>query len=303
MSKSSFFTNGPASDFGYENVRAARNEFTARARENCEALWKIYAPYADAHFLIEVKRSFDARYWEMYLATFLIHEGYDISCPKPGPDVGIEVSGRRIWFEATCPTRGADGSPNQVPKRRASSAGQLPVVEDVPNERMILRYLNSIATKYNEQYVAWLKQGVVCEADSFIIAINPRGLGHDHADTSPPRVLQAAFEVGNPYVSIDSETMTKIDEGYMFRDKIEKASGSEVPTGVFNRDEYIGLSGLLCSRVDVVNQPENMGEDFQFVTNPRARAKLPDGFRLKGVYFRVDHNDEGYLVTPEASDR
>jgi hypothetical protein len=63
------------------------------------------------NFLVEIRSSFDVRYWEMYLTMALIDLGFDVLCPKPGPDVGIEVDGQRIWFEATSPSRGADGAP------------------------------------------------------------------------------------------------------------------------------------------------------------------------------------------------
>ena len=58
----------------------------------------------------EIRSNFYARYWEMYLITYLIGEGYTVHCPKPGPDVGIEFDKRRIWFKRHSPTRGADGT-------------------------------------------------------------------------------------------------------------------------------------------------------------------------------------------------
>src|SRR5690242_6440575 len=112
------FADGDATDIGYMNVRAARDRRAKKDRENCESLWEIYEPYADAEFLVEIRNNLDARYWEMYLTTTLIQQGFKVCCPKPGPDVGIEFARRRIWFEATSPTRGAESSPDQVPERR-----------------------------------------------------------------------------------------------------------------------------------------------------------------------------------------
>src|SRR5450432_925204 len=102
MAKSPFFSAGPASDIGFKNVRDLNNDYMRAARENCEALWELYEPYADTEFLTEIKSNFDARYWEMYLTVFFIKEGFKVCCPKPGPDIGIEFDGQRIWFEATC---------------------------------------------------------------------------------------------------------------------------------------------------------------------------------------------------------
>jgi hypothetical protein len=299
MAGTPLFTDDPASDVFYRNLRAATNEYTRKARADCEALWQIYEPFADPEFRTELRSNFDARYWEMYLTTFLIREGYEVSCPKPGPDVGIKFNGRRIWFEATCPTRGADDQADQVPAQQVVGIDSEPVFQDVPNERLVLRYLNSISAKHKEQYATWLEDGTVAPDEAFIIAINPRRLGFEYADTQPPRILQAAFTIGSPYVVIDAHTLTQVDAGYQFRDKIVKASGSVVATGVFHLDEYTGLSALLCSRVDAVNQPEEMGADFQLVPNPRAKISLPDGFRLKGTYFRIEHTKDSYTATPE----
>jgi hypothetical protein len=299
MPETSLFTDGPASDIGYRNVRAAADQRMRKARDNCELLWKMYEPHADPQFRMEIRNNFDARYREMYLTTFLMREGYEVCCPKPGPDVGIEFEGRRIWFEATAPTRGADDTADQVPEQKFVALGDEPVMQDVPNEKMVLRYLNSISVKYNEQFAGWLKQNVVAPEDAFVIALNPRRLGHEIADTDPPRILQAAFAVGSPYIAIDRDTSKPVEAGYQFRDAIKKTSGAPVSTGIFHKSGYSGLSGLLCSRVDAVNQPEDMGADFQLVPNPWAKVSLPETFRLNGTYFRIEHTNDVYTAIPE----
>jgi hypothetical protein len=298
MAKARLFTDDPAADTSYINVRAATNDYTRKARENCELLWDKYEAYADPEFRIEIRSNFDVRYWEMYLTTFLIGEGYVVHCPKPGPDVGIDFEGHRIWFEATCPSRGKDGTPDQVPEVKPVRLGDPPVMYDVPNEKLVLRYLNSISEK-QRQHASWLKQRTVSPDDAFVIAINPKRLGHEMGDTSPPRILQAAFALGSPYIVIDQKTSKPVEAGYQFRDEIAKASGSAVSTGVFHQTEYSGLSGLLCSRVDVVNQPEKMGDEFQFVPNPEAKVHLPEVFRLKGTFFRIERVEDSYIATPE----
>jgi hypothetical protein len=222
-----------------------------------------------------------------------------VFCPKPGPDAGIDYNGRRIWFEATSPTRGAAGAADQVPKLLALALDEEPVLQDVPNEKMVLRYLNSISVKYREQLPSWREKKIVGLDDAFVIAINPKRLEHEVADADPPRILQAAFAVGPRYAAIDPKTGEVVDTGYQFRDTIIKASGKPVATGVFLQDEYSGLSGLLCSRVDVVNQPAQIGSDFQLVPNQLAQVRLPDKFRLKGTYFRIDAAEDGYTVVPE----
>jgi hypothetical protein len=124
-------------------------------------------------------------------------------------------------------------------------------------------------------------------------------LRHEIADTDPPRILQAVYPVGPPYISLDPHKSQPVDVGYIFRDTIKRHSGSEVSTGIFLLDEYTNLSGLLCSRIDAANQPEKMGADFQLVENRRAKAPLPDMFRLKGTFFRIEKSSDGYRAIPE----
>jgi len=281
------FTNDEASDPGYRNIRAATKGPLRFARWHCEYLWIRFRQHADNEFQKELRSTFDARYWEMYLTCSLIFAGYAVTCPKPGPDVGIEYNGRRIWFEATSPSPGTPGS--------GDYAGG-PVEGPVPEEKIILRYLNRISTKHNEQYTSWLKKGTVSEKDAFVIAINPWAIPWDHRDGDPPRVLQAGYTIGTPQGKVERETLKPVGIGYQSRDKIMKASEAYVDTGVFQREEYKSLSGLLCSRAEVANRPSEMGGDFQLAPNPNATAPLPEGFRLRGVYFGANKALDGYQV-------
>lgn len=230
MARRALFTNEPADDIAYINVRAAANAHTQKARQNCEDLWDLFEPYADTEFLTEIRNNFGARYWEMYLAAYLIKKGYDVCAPKPGPDVGIRYNGCRIWFEATCPTRGASGKPDQVPDIKLTRLGEEPVFQDTPNEKMLLRYLNSISEK-QRQHSSWLADRIVAPEDALVVAINPRALRHEFGDSDPPRILQAAYPVGFPYIALDPDTSQPTETGYTFRSEIKKSSGAAVSTG------------------------------------------------------------------------
>lgn len=292
MSVIAFFSDGP-SGVSYRNIMHGENEHAVRARVLCTELWDQFEPYADPDFLTQIRDRFDERFWEMYLTVALISQGHEVTCPKPGPDVGIVVNGRRIWFEAVSPSRGVDGSPDQVPEMRFDGS-----VQETPNRQMLLRYLNSISEK-GRQYLNWLKIGAVSDSDAFVIALNPRRLQHDSVDTVPPRILQAAFPVGHAYIKISRDSLEPTSSGYEFRDVLPKASGRLVDTGVFLHKEYEGLSGLLVSRIDVVNRPDKLGADFQLLPNPVAGVPLPSDFRLPGTYFGVTKADDGYTVKPE----
>jgi len=62
---------------------------------------------------------------------------------------------------------------------KVAAIGEDPIVYDVPNEKILLRYLNSISVKYNEQYANWLKKRTVSDKDAFVIAVNPGEMGDD----------------------------------------------------------------------------------------------------------------------------
>ncbi|MBK8458607.1 MAG: hypothetical protein IPL47_17005 [Phyllobacteriaceae bacterium] len=277
---------------------AAANDWTSRARQLCEDLWDDFEPYADPEFLCEVRDKFDERFWEMDLTVTLKRLGFKVTCPKPGPDVGIVVDGQRIWFEAVSPSRGAEGSPDQVPKARYDGS-----VQGVPNAQMILRYLSSISEKFERQYPKWLQTGAVAKEDAFVIALNPSRLGFEYADTIPPRILQAAFPVGNAFISISPANLTPPKTGFEVRRALAKNSGALVDTGVFLHDGYQALSGLLVSRVDAFSWVEGLGADFQLLPNPVASVPLPAKFRLPGTYFAVSETEDGYSVLLGASER
>jgi hypothetical protein len=93
--------------------------------------------------------------------------------------------------------------------------------------------------------------------------------------------------------------MAVVEHGYAFQDRIKKASGIDVATGLFDREEYSGLSGLLCSRVDAVNRPHDFGADFQLAPNPNAKVPLPPDFRLRGEYFAVVQHGDGRVIAPQ----
>jgi hypothetical protein len=298
MAKTPMFPNEVAEDVSFINIRNADDSDMEKARRACEEQWDIFEPYADPEFLVEIRKNFDARYWEMYLTTYFVREGYEVTAPKPGPDIGIRYQGCRIWFEATSPERGAESNPDRVPELKVYGPDEELTFQPVPQEAILLRYLNSISEK-QRQYASWLAKGVVAIEDSFVVAINPRRVRRTSADSDPPTILQAAYAVGPPYMSVDPTTGRIVDVGYQFRDKIRKQSGAEVSAGVFLLDNYVGLSGLLCSRVDAVNQPEQMGADFQLVENRKAKAPMPDRFRLRGMFFRIDRSSDGYIAIPE----
>lgn len=142
MSKPLFTKDDEGTTAGYRNIRDAKNGPLYSARMRCEYYWKFFERHADNEFAKELRSNFEARYWEMHLTTSLILNGREVTCPKPGPDAGIVYRGQRIWFEAVSPGPGEPGHPDYIELPKPGE------VSDAPNERMVLRYLNSISEKY-----------------------------------------------------------------------------------------------------------------------------------------------------------
>lgn len=304
MSKPLFTNDDEGSSAGYRNIPDAKDGPLYAARSRCEYYWKFFERHADNEFLKELRTNFDARYWEMHLTTSLILNGHEVMCPKPGPDVGIMYQRQRIWFEAVSPGPGDPGNPDFI------ATPKLGEVSDVPNEKIVLRYLNSISEKYERQYANWLDKGYVSKSDAFVIALNPRRIPFEYADTTPPRLLQAAYTLGPQYLTLDKGTGQVVGSGFHFRDNIKKtpkptplsAAAVEIPTGIFQDGKHNGLSALVCSRVDAVNHRGELDGDYQLVPNPNADVPLPPNFRFRGTYYAVERAGDGYTVTPQEID-
>ena len=288
MTNTSLFSNSDATDKTYINLRSKHTDRQKDLHDYCENLWSIYRKYSDPNFITSIANDFQNRFWEMYLTVSLIDMGFEVICPKPGPDVGVVLDETIIWFEATCPRRGAQGNPNQVPVLRSDGT-----VQNEPNEKIILRYLNSIDEKFKRQYKSWISQDIISQNDCFIIAINPMLLGFDLADTSPPRILQAVFPIGSFFVEFDQKTLKAVKQGFQHRPVLSKANASEVKTGIFLDNQYAQLSAVLCSRTNVIHHPVKSGDDFQLVTNPNASNSLPKEFRLRGKHYfaQLEHDE------------
>src|SRR5437879_6188720 len=95
------FGAGPATDPIFIHLRNPVHKEESIAKDFVERLWVVYEQYADPHFLTEIRRDFSARFWEMYLTCALLEKaaghGCSVSCPKPGPDILLELNGDRIW--------------------------------------------------------------------------------------------------------------------------------------------------------------------------------------------------------------
>jgi hypothetical protein len=285
------FTPGPAKDPAYCNLRRAASPEAATGHVFSQQLWEQYHPYADDHFLIEVRRDFHARFWEMYLTCALLRHsskhGYSVSCRKPGPDILIEHQGRRIWIEAVTATDGEPGKPDSI------SAPVLGEANTVPDEKIILRYRNAIDEKHRK-LEGYITNNIVSRDDSYVVAVNGYALSYSWADAEMPRILKAVFPLGALQFIFDRETGKLTGSSHQFRPNIYKKSGSEVSTEVFVNEPCAGISAVMHSSAYACMTKQPLGSDFLLIHNPIAIAPVPRGLLVSPREYWATPVDNGY---------
>ena len=270
------FSPGPATDRAYIALRAGKTEYAVAARDFAERLWAEYCPFADRNFLTEVRRDFNARFWEMYLTCSLLQgaasRGYRVCCPKPGPDILLEYGGRRVWIEAVTATNGTAGLPDSVVEPNPDGSCK------IPEEKIVLRYTSSMREKYGK-YLRYLRDGRLNRADAFVVAINAASLSYKwtQAENDVPRFLKALYPLGHYQLLLDKQTAEVVGRGNQPRFRILKASGAEVLVQAFVDKRWRAISAVLCSFADMGFYSVPLGFDFEIAHNPLGRRPIPKG--------------------------
>lgn len=288
-----------ADDPKYNYIRGDSGQTAKVTKMFTESLWVKYHPYADCNFGEQIRRDFDARFWEMYLACTLMDKGYEITgktSKNAGPDIRFEHKGNIIWIEAIAPTSGSQSSSDKVPELVITNP---PTAQQVPDEQIILRYRAAIKEKYDYKYFEYLKSGIIDKEDFYLVAINGCRIPSSRVDFKPPRIVRSVLPIGYPQVTIDTVSMQKISEDYQYRAHISKAHGSSVRTDIFLDPYYKHISAVLFSNVDVFNLTKSMGDDFITVHNPLAHL-LPDDFLNFCQQWKAELRGNELTVSPKS---
>jgi hypothetical protein len=273
------FQPGDAPDPAYCNLRDADHCIEWKAY--CESLWQRYAPHADPHFLREIRIQFHPRFWEMYLAVTFLDRGYELHCHKDGgPEFGVDIEGKRYWFDAIAPTAGT--GPDAVPDDVEYKA------HFVPTQQMILRYTSALATK-RDKWRKDLRTGRVSEADGFVVAINDRSIPWAWAGAEMPYIVKALYGLGDLTVTIDTRTLEVVDTKHQHRPTIKKTSGTEVSSRAFVAGECPEVSAVLYSIVNAANYTPQLGQYFMILHNHEPNVPLP----LSALRFSREYWIEG----------
>jgi len=279
-----------APDPSYNNIRDGDHPMEVYAKDLAISLWKLYEPYADDHFLDQIKRDFDARFWEMDLTCCLLGFGFEVHSDKHGPDIKITNLESPLWIEAIAPNSGKEGLPDSVAELT------LGIASSVPDEQIILRFTSAINEKHSK-YLQYLADNIVKEGEPYVIAINGGQVRQSRQDFDPPRIVRAVFPIGNEYIQFDRKTMKPIGSGFHYKEAVTKANGTDIPIDIFLNPEFSGISAVIYSNSDCCNRPDAAGLDYVVVHNPMAKNPIKPGtFPIGTEYIPRQINDAEYQL-------
>ncbi len=263
----------------YKKVRDGEHPMEVSGRNLCNSLWSVFEAFSDDHFVNQFSIDFYARFWEMDLTCAFIEKGFCVSCPKPGPDISINVEGKTIWIEAIAPGNGSGD--DKVPEIITG------ITRQTPEDQIILRLTSAISKKH-KKYKKYLENGLVAPDEPYIIAINGSQVWSSKAEDDPPRIVRTVFPIGQQYVDFGQET----GSGFEFRPKVYNAKGADIFTDIFLDPGFEGVSAVLFSNSDCCNRPEHTGDEFILVHNPMAKNKLKEGLLKWGREYIAEIIDE-----------
>lgn len=284
---SPFFAPGDAS-VPYLNTRdAPAGSYPEKVKLFIEQMWDQYWPYADNHFLSEVRQNFHQRTWEMYIAWVLMQEGFPINkVGDSGAEFYLEIAGRRTWIEAIAPRPGT--SPDAVPPLKTINEmiaeGQEPIAQPVPEEQILLRLTHALWEKAKKHKIDIGKKRVA-ESDSYVLAINGWESSWFRGEPRIPFIVKATLGFGGLAVPINIASHTHEEPYWNYRSEITRQNGQTVSTIPFLSQDYSGISGIIYSHTDIFNVDKPYGRELLFLQNPFATNKVsPRGFTFCREY-------------------
>lgn len=263
------FQPGDAPDDAYRNLRD--NPRCVEWKAFCESLWTRFEPYADRHFQHEIRIQFHPRFWEMYLAAAFLDRGFNLHRHKDGgPEFGIDIEGKRYWFDAIAPTSGVgvNAVPDEFSTKRESRG--------VPTEQIILRYTSALSAK-RDKWQKDLSSGRVAERDGYIVAINDRSIRWAWLGAEMPHIVKGLYGIGNLVFVFNSQTKELVESTHQPRPAIKKASGASISSQAFAARECPEVSAVLYGFSDAANAMPRLGDDFSILHNVEPRVSLPRG--------------------------
>ncbi len=250
--------------------RLRDNPRASDLKQNIEALWSQYEPYAPTGFLSKAQYEFHQCWWEMYLAVGLINLGFPITVSPPsrqGPDIAIRPENAQpFWIEAVAPKVGTTSE--RVP---AINNG----VNELPKNQCLLRLSQGLDAK-RKKFEEYKHIDLIRERDFCIIALSSCDLNQFGTLLDFPIPAPMSVLCGSDCLVITGTNSPSFinRRGYLYRN-----SGNLVDTNFFTNESSNIISAILYSNVDPLNFPIRPETTFQLFINPNTINPLPEGFK------------------------
>lgn len=273
-----FETTAEASAFNADYTRIAnkKNNNFVKYREICEDLWSIYQPFSDPDFKELFATEFWPRLWEMYLTSALA-QNYQIieKHHSEGPDITLNLNGRRAFVEAVCPTGGKDvtSKSNRLRNKQVRQNYSL-IFEKVESTSIELRIQSVIKDKM-DKYNTYMKNCIITREDPYILGIALTRIPFAQSDYQElPWLLKSILPIGPEVSIIDMKTGLLSGNRVEFKPTNFKVNGSPVSKEIFASEEYADLSAIIFTRMDIPNSINGLNDEIFIVKNPFARNKI-----------------------------
>ena len=221
------------------------------------------------------RREFHSVAWELYLRSVFLDAGLSLHrTSAEGPDLCIEIDGRRVFVEAVTVGPGTGANRIQHWRDDGAKAGAL-----YPIEGLLLRIRSALDDKL-AQIRRWQQSGVLAPDAPVIVALN-HGLIVDsdlHDEDGVPAFVKAVLPLGELAILIDPyRPDASSDEIRMHREHVRTAKGAPVSTRLFLEPESAPLSGLLVARQLVWNLRWQAERDLLLLHNWRPTSAFAHG--------------------------
>lgn len=292
----SFFLQGKAKCAMYSRTRDSDEAHYARGRAFIEKIWQECAPFVDSNARHHAKEDLPSVFWELYLAHALRRSGISIVAQprrkksQRGPD--LFAADPPVWIEAVVPTSGTGPDALKRPP--------LGVVFDVPVDSYVLRLRSAIESK--ARIVAeYIRDGIVPTGEATVIAISACMLESQFSELPIPRIVRAAFGVGDLVLNLDCTTGKTVSHEVEKKELVRKAKGTPIKTDIFRDPAYSHISAILYSYTDWINCPYEPGAEFMLIHNSAANTPLPRGWLSTGKEYWLDGDAVSWKEYPKRS--
>lgn len=228
-------------------------------------------------------------YWHFKNNGVVYCAGRVTKAGQNGPDLCIDLNGRRLWIEAVAAT------PTGVPSEwLAPISGVEFTARSLPHEEMLLRYTSVLADK-KTQLTERIAKGIIGPDDAYVIAVNGCMLsfwrdGHSHGITGWPFIVEAVLPIGPLAVPFDRNENRVGEAANTLRYSLTKPNKACVPLDNFLNDEWRRVSAAVwCGQRDHLSGRV----DLVVVHNPRALVPIPKGSLGNDPRYEYVAEDDG----------